>query len=45
MVVQRMVATSEKNVQLTFLNDQAKQLRPWFENLENLQTLLTNTLN
>ena len=42
----RMVATSEKNVQLAFLNDQAKQLKSaWFENLKNLQTLLTNTLN
>ena len=27
MVVPRMVATSEKNVQLAFLNDQAKQLK------------------
>ena len=27
MVVPRMVATSEKNVQLVFLNDQAKQLK------------------
>ena len=26
-VVPRMVATSEKNVQLAFLNDQAKQLK------------------
>ena len=27
MVVPRMVATSEENVQLAFLNDQAKQLK------------------
>ena len=27
MVVPRLVATSEKNVQLAFLNDQAKQLK------------------
>ena len=27
MVVPRMVATSEKNVQLVFLNDEAKQLK------------------
>ena len=27
MVVPRMVATSEKNVQLAFLNDQAKQFK------------------
>ena len=27
MLVPRMVATSEKNVQLAFLNDEAKQLK------------------
>ena len=32
MIVSRMVAASEKKVQLAFLNDEARQ---WFENLKN----------